>query len=80
MDFKVVRLLKRDTEGSSYSECASLPTKSGDYHAGLNSSGQLCKKSSSMLGITPTLYRACRVDEVIRFAVGQCFLGAYWSP
>jgi AraC family transcriptional regulator, regulatory protein of adaptative response / methylated-DNA-[protein]-cysteine methyltransferase len=32
--------------------------------------------STGMLGVTPTQYRAGGVDEVIRFAVGQCSLGA----
>jgi AraC family transcriptional regulator of adaptative response/methylated-DNA-[protein]-cysteine methyltransferase len=46
------------------------------YDAGFNSSGRFYEKSTSMLGMTPTRYRAGGVKEMIRFAVGECSLGA----
>ena len=46
------------------------------YSAGFNSSGRFYEKSTSMLGMTPTQYRAGGKDEEIRFAVGQSSLGA----
>jgi len=46
------------------------------YDAGFNSSGRFYEKSTGMLGMTPTQYRAGGADEEIRFAVGQTTLGA----
>jgi AraC family transcriptional regulator of adaptative response/methylated-DNA-[protein]-cysteine methyltransferase len=46
------------------------------YDAGFNSSGRFYEKSRSMLGMTPTQYRAGGANEDIRFAVGQSSLGA----
>ena len=46
------------------------------YDAGFNSSGRFYEKSTDMLGMTPSRYRAGGVDEEIRFAVGQTSLGA----
>jgi len=46
------------------------------YDAGFNSSGRFYEKSTSMLGMTPTRYRAGGAKELIRFAVGECSLGA----
>jgi AraC family transcriptional regulator, regulatory protein of adaptative response / methylated-DNA-[protein]-cysteine methyltransferase len=46
------------------------------YAAGFNSSGRFYEKSTDMLGMTPTQYRAGGADENIRFAVGQSSLGA----
>jgi AraC family transcriptional regulator, regulatory protein of adaptative response / methylated-DNA-[protein]-cysteine methyltransferase len=46
------------------------------YDAGFNSSGRFYEKSGNMLGMTPTRYRAGGVNEDIRFAIGQCSLGA----
>ena len=46
------------------------------YDAGFNSSGRFYEKSRTMLGMTPTQYRAGGVNEDIRFAVGQSSLGA----
>jgi AraC family transcriptional regulator of adaptative response/methylated-DNA-[protein]-cysteine methyltransferase len=46
------------------------------YDAGFNSNGRFYENSAHMLGMTPTQYRAGGVDEEIRFAVGQCSLGA----
>lgn len=46
------------------------------YDAGFNSNGRFYEQSTGMLGMTPTRYRAGGADEVIRFAVAQCSLGA----
>jgi len=46
------------------------------YDAGFNSSGRFYEKSTGMLGMTPTKYRAGGANEEIRFAVGQSALGA----
>ncbi|MBV9979238.1 MAG: bifunctional DNA-binding transcriptional regulator/O6-methylguanine-DNA methyltransferase Ada [Bradyrhizobium sp.] len=46
------------------------------YDAGFNSSGRFYAKSTGMLGMTPSRYRAGGRDEEIRFAVGQTCLGA----
>jgi AraC family transcriptional regulator, regulatory protein of adaptative response / methylated-DNA-[protein]-cysteine methyltransferase len=46
------------------------------YDAGFNSSGRFYEKSTSMLGMTPSQYRAGGANEEIRFAVGQTSLGA----
>jgi AraC family transcriptional regulator, regulatory protein of adaptative response / methylated-DNA-[protein]-cysteine methyltransferase len=46
------------------------------YGAGFNSSGRFYEKSADVLGMTPTQYRSGGVNEEIRFAVGDCSLGA----
>jgi AraC family transcriptional regulator, regulatory protein of adaptative response / methylated-DNA-[protein]-cysteine methyltransferase len=46
------------------------------YDAGFNSTGRFYEKTRSMLGMTPSRYRAGGADEHIRFAVGQSSLGA----
>jgi AraC family transcriptional regulator, regulatory protein of adaptative response / methylated-DNA-[protein]-cysteine methyltransferase len=46
------------------------------YDAGFNSSGRFYAKSTDMLGMTPTQYRAGGANEQILFAVGQTSLGA----
>lgn len=46
------------------------------YDAGFNSSGRFYEKSTGMLGMTPTQYRAGGSNEDIKFAVGQTSLGA----
>ena len=46
------------------------------YDAGFNSSGRFYEKSTGMLGMTPSQYRAGGANEEIRFAVGQSSLGA----
>jgi AraC family transcriptional regulator of adaptative response/methylated-DNA-[protein]-cysteine methyltransferase len=46
------------------------------YDAGFNSSGRFYEKSTDLLGMTPSRYRAGGTDEEIRFAVGQTSLGA----
>jgi AraC family transcriptional regulator, regulatory protein of adaptative response / methylated-DNA-[protein]-cysteine methyltransferase len=47
------------------------------YRAGFNSSGRFYEKSTDMLGMTPSQYRAGGTNEDIRFAVGQSSLGAF---
>jgi AraC family transcriptional regulator, regulatory protein of adaptative response / methylated-DNA-[protein]-cysteine methyltransferase len=46
------------------------------YDAGFNSSGRFYEKSTGMLGMTPSHYRAGGANEEIRFAVGQSSLGS----
>jgi len=47
------------------------------YDAGYNSSGRFYAKSTEVLGMTPTNYRAGGKNTGIRFAVGECFLGSF---
>src|SRR5262249_60609682 len=46
------------------------------YGAGFNSNGRFYAAASGLLGMTPTQFRAGGRGHVIRFAVGQCSLGA----
>ena len=46
------------------------------YDAGFNSSGRFYEKSTDLLGMTPSRYRAGGANEEIKFAVGQTSLGA----
>jgi AraC family transcriptional regulator of adaptative response/methylated-DNA-[protein]-cysteine methyltransferase len=46
------------------------------YDAGFNSSGRFYAASSPMLGMKPKDFRAGGKDAVIRFALGECSLGA----
>lgn len=46
------------------------------YGAGYNSSGRFYEQANRLLGMTPTDYRAGGADAQIRFAIGQCALGA----
>ena len=46
------------------------------YDAGFSSSGRFYEKSTDMLGMTPSQFRAGGANEKIRFAVGQTSLGA----
>jgi AraC family transcriptional regulator of adaptative response/methylated-DNA-[protein]-cysteine methyltransferase len=46
------------------------------YDAGFNSNGRFYESSTRVLGMTPTQFRAGGADAAIRFAVGQCSLGA----
>lgn len=46
------------------------------YDAGFNSSGRFYEKYPDILGMTPTQYRSGGANEEIRFAVGECSLGA----
>ncbi|SDR61806.1 DNA-O6-methylguanine--protein-cysteine S-methyltransferase /Transcriptional regulator Ada [Rhizobiales bacterium GAS113] len=56
-------------------ECGSSVTEA-IYDAGFTSSGRFYEKSTSMLGMTPSQYRKGGANEDIKFAVGQCSLGA----
>lgn len=46
------------------------------YEAGFSSSGRFYATANDVLGMSPGAYRAGGAGEVIRFAVGQCSLGA----
>lgn len=46
------------------------------YKAGYNSSGRFYEESNQLLGMSPTNFRAGGAHAVIRFAVGECSLGA----
>ncbi len=46
------------------------------YDAGYNSNGNFYEKSNQILGMTPTNYRSGGTNTEIRFAIGQCSLGA----
>lgn len=46
------------------------------YDAGFNANSRFYEKSTDLLGMTPTRYRAGGTNETIRFAVAQCSLGA----
>ncbi|GLS98752.1 AraC family transcriptional regulator [Sphingobium jiangsuense] len=46
------------------------------HEAGFGSNGRFYAQSEAMLGMTPTRYRRGGAEEALRFAVGQCSLGA----
>ena len=46
------------------------------YEAGYNSGGRFYEQADAVLGMTPTRFRAGGADIDIRFAIGQCALGA----
>src|SRR5207344_2595462 len=46
------------------------------YNAGFNSSGRFYDQAPALLGMTPSRYRAGGERIRIRFAIGQCSLGA----
>jgi AraC family transcriptional regulator of adaptative response/methylated-DNA-[protein]-cysteine methyltransferase len=46
------------------------------HEAGFNSSGRFYAHADEMLGMTPTNFRAGGKDMHLRFAIGQCSLGA----
>jgi len=46
------------------------------YGAGYNSNGHFYEKSKQILDMTPTNYRSGGTNTEIRFAIGQCLLGA----
>jgi AraC family transcriptional regulator, regulatory protein of adaptative response / methylated-DNA-[protein]-cysteine methyltransferase len=46
------------------------------FNAGYNANSRFYEKSAQLLGMTPRQYKAGGVDTDIRFAVGQCSLGA----
>jgi AraC family transcriptional regulator, regulatory protein of adaptative response / methylated-DNA-[protein]-cysteine methyltransferase len=62
------KVRQRLTWGSSVTEAI--------YDAGFNSSGRFYEKSSEMLGMTPSRYRAGGPNEELKFAIGQTSLGA----
>lgn len=66
--FRAAKLREHLTNGNSVTEAI--------YDAGFNSSGRFYAKSTEMLGMTPTRYRAGGSDEEIRFAIGESSLGA----
>ena len=46
------------------------------YEAGFNSNSRFYERSKELLGMTPKRFRAGGKGELIRFAIGQCSLGA----
>jgi AraC family transcriptional regulator of adaptative response/methylated-DNA-[protein]-cysteine methyltransferase len=46
------------------------------YESGFSSSGRFYERADAMLGMTPSAYRAGGAATTIRFALGQCTLGA----
>jgi AraC family transcriptional regulator of adaptative response/methylated-DNA-[protein]-cysteine methyltransferase len=46
------------------------------FDAGYNSNSRFYERSSEVLGMTPTSYRAGGANADIRFAIGECSLGA----
>jgi AraC family transcriptional regulator of adaptative response/methylated-DNA-[protein]-cysteine methyltransferase len=46
------------------------------FGAGYNSNSRFYEKSNEVLGMTPTNYRAGGANTEIRFAIGECSLGA----
>ena len=46
------------------------------YEAGFNSAGRFYEHADGMLGMTPSAFRAGGAATTIRFALGQCALGA----
>lgn len=46
------------------------------YDAGFNSNSRFYEASGNVLGMTPTNYRAGGANTEIRFAIGECVLGA----
>jgi len=46
------------------------------YDAGFGSGARLYERSNEVLGMTPSAYRAGGANVAIRFAVGECSLGA----
>ena len=46
------------------------------YAAGFNASSRFYEKSAQVLGMTPTAFKRGGENEDIRFAIGQCSLGA----
>jgi AraC family transcriptional regulator of adaptative response/methylated-DNA-[protein]-cysteine methyltransferase len=46
------------------------------YEAGFNANSRFYERSTAMLGMSPTAFRAGGAGAAIRFAIGQCSLGA----
>lgn len=53
-----------------------VPVTQAMYDAGYSSSGRFYEESTAVLGMTPTEFKAGGAQSEIRFAVGQCSLGA----
>jgi AraC family transcriptional regulator of adaptative response/methylated-DNA-[protein]-cysteine methyltransferase len=60
----------RDRLGESRTVTAAI------FDAGYNSNSRFYEKSNSILGMTPSNYRAGGADTEIRFAIGECSLGS----
>jgi AraC family transcriptional regulator of adaptative response/methylated-DNA-[protein]-cysteine methyltransferase len=56
-------------------ECSHTVTEA-IYSAGYNSNGRFYAQADQLLGMTPTDYRGGGSNTEIRFAIGQCSLGA----
>lgn len=52
------------------------PVTRAVFDAGFNSSGRFYESANQLLGMTPTRFRSGGAGTEIRFAVGQCSLGA----
>ncbi|QEL66423.1 AraC family transcriptional regulator [Oryzomicrobium terrae] len=52
------------------------PVTAAIFAAGYNASSRFYEKSQEVLGMTPSRYRAGGAATAIRFAIGQCSLGA----
>jgi AraC family transcriptional regulator of adaptative response/methylated-DNA-[protein]-cysteine methyltransferase len=46
------------------------------FEAGYNANSRFYEKSTQMLGMTPSNYRAGGMNTTIKFAIGECILGA----
>jgi AraC family transcriptional regulator of adaptative response/methylated-DNA-[protein]-cysteine methyltransferase len=68
------------TERTSHSGRATSPRRASVteaiYDAGYGSSARFYEKSTALLGMTPTEYRAGGSELPIRFAIGECSLGS----
>jgi len=62
------RLREQLGRGSSVTEAI--------YDAGFNSNSRFYEASDDLLGMTPTSFKAGGADTEIRFAIGECSLGA----
>ncbi|HMM75916.1 MAG TPA: bifunctional DNA-binding transcriptional regulator/O6-methylguanine-DNA methyltransferase Ada [Gammaproteobacteria bacterium] len=56
--------------------CAGAPVTAAIYAAGYNSNARFYHDAPAILGMTPSVYRAGGSREEIRFAIGECSLGA----
>jgi len=70
--YAVARRAARVREGL----CTSGTVTEAIYKAGFNSNGRFYATSTDLLGMTPSRYKAGGTQEELRFAVGQCSLGA----
>jgi AraC family transcriptional regulator of adaptative response/methylated-DNA-[protein]-cysteine methyltransferase len=71
-DYAAAHLAKKVRQGLASSNTVTEAI----YDAGFNSSGRFYERSTDMLGMTPSQYRAGGANEEIKFAVGQTSLGA----